>query len=207
VDSTLLPGALLLRGAALGLTAATAPGPFQTYLISESLSGGWRRGAPVAFAPLISDAPIIVLTLLLLKQLPDGFLRVLSLAGGLFVLYLAWGLFKQWRTGAAASDEVSSASGGLRRAVVVNLLSPGAYLFWAFVNGPILISALRESPLHGGAFLVGFYGIFIGGLVGLVALFHQARRLGPRVLRALLLVSIVILVVFGGVLLNQGIAG
>ena len=81
-----------LQGAALGFAAAITPGPFQTYLISESLSGGWRRGAPVAFAPLLSDLPIILLSLFLLNQLPESFLRVISTAGGAFALYLAWRL-------------------------------------------------------------------------------------------------------------------
>jgi threonine/homoserine/homoserine lactone efflux protein len=47
-----------LQGAALGLTAAGSPGAFQAYLINQSLSGGWRRGALVALRPLISDPPI-----------------------------------------------------------------------------------------------------------------------------------------------------
>ena len=83
----------LLQGAALGFAAALTPGSFQTYLISESLAGGWRRGAPVAFAPLISDLPIILLSLFVLNQLPENFLNVISLAGGVFALYLAWRLW------------------------------------------------------------------------------------------------------------------
>ncbi len=85
-----------LKGLALGLTAAASPGPTQTFLIGQSLAGGWRRGAPVAFAPLISDGPIIFLTILVLEQLPSLLIRIISLTGGLFVLYLAWGLWRQW---------------------------------------------------------------------------------------------------------------
>jgi threonine/homoserine/homoserine lactone efflux protein len=201
---------LLLQGAALGLTAAASPGPFQTLLISESLAGGWRRGAPVAFAPLITDLPIILLTLFLLGQMPAGFLRVISLAGGLFVLYLAWALWRGWRSGSGStpvSDDPVDARKGLGRGVLVNFLSPGPYLFWGLVNGPILLAALRQSPLHGGAFVLGFYGIFITGLLGLAGIFHQARRLGPQVVRALLLTSILILVIFAALLLKQGIWG
>jgi threonine/homoserine/homoserine lactone efflux protein len=203
--------ALFLQGAALGLTAAASPGPFQTFLISESLAGGWQRGAPVAFAPLASDLPIILLTMFLLAQMPPLFLRVISLAGGLFVLYLAWGLWQGWRAGAGmqtespANNRRRSAWGNLGRAVLVNFLSPGPYLFWALVNGPILLSALRASPVHAGAFVLGFYGVFICGLLSLAGLFHQARRMGPRVVRVLLLASIAILVVFGALLLKQGL--
>jgi threonine/homoserine/homoserine lactone efflux protein len=201
---------LTLQGAALGLTAAASPGPFQTLLISESLAGGWRRGAPVAFAPLVTDLPIILLTLFLLDQMPEAFLRGISLAGGLFVLYLAWSLWQGWRSGSGSSpvDEGQvNVRQGLGRGVLVNFLSPGPYLFWGLVNGPILLNALRQSPLHGGAFVLGFYGIFILGLLCLAGIFHQARRLGPQLVRALLLASILILLVFGALLLKQGIWG
>ncbi len=49
---------LFLQGAVLGIAAATAPDPFQTFLVSESFVGGWRRGAPVVSVPLVSDLPI-----------------------------------------------------------------------------------------------------------------------------------------------------
>lgn len=205
------PASLLtffLQGAALGLSAAASPGPFQTYLISESLSGGWRRGAPVAFAPLITDLPIILFSLFILNQLPPGFLRLISLAGGLFVFYLAWGLGKSWRE-TSGKDEFEPAAAGssLRRGVMANFLSPGPYLYWGLISGPILLAALQQSALAGASFLVGFYGIFIACLLGLALLFSQARRLGPRIVRWLLLVSILILVVFGTLLIWKAVAG
>jgi threonine/homoserine/homoserine lactone efflux protein len=196
----------LLHGAAFGIAAAATPGPFQTYLISETLAGGWRRGGPVAFAPLISDLPIILLALLLLDQVPARFLRGINLAGGLFSLYLAWGLWKQWRASAGKEHICHERAGsGLCRGALMNLLGPGPYLFWTLVVGPILLSALQESLLHGGAFVLGFYGIFVGGLLALVGVFHQARRLGSRVVRAMLLISIGILAVLGGGLLREGL--
>ena len=76
----------LLQGLTLGFAAGAQPGPFQTYLISQTLSQGWRRTWIAAFAPLISDGPIVALALLVLSQVPDWFQRVLQIVGGLFVL-------------------------------------------------------------------------------------------------------------------------
>lgn len=198
----------LLQGAALGFAAALTPGSFQTYLISESLAGGLRRGAPVAFAPLISDLPIILLSLFVLNQLPENFLNVISLAGGVFALYLAWRLWGNWRKGDELEDTRSEISrGSLRRGVIANFLTPGPYLFWALVSGPILLTALRQSIAFGAAFILGFYGVFILSLLGIALIFSQARRLGPRVVHILLLVSIIILVIFAGLLIRQGIFG
>lgn len=206
---------LLLQGFALGLSAAVSPGPFQSFLITQTLSGGWRRGAPVAFAPLISDGPIIVTLLILLERLPQVFLRLISLAGGVFVLYLAWGMWRQWSQALARynapedlqAKQVPSGIKTLGKGVMMNLLSPGPYTFWALVTGPILLSAWRQSPGHAGAFLLGFYTALVGGMLAIATLFHQARRLGPRVVRALTGVSIIVLTLFGGLLLYRGFAG
>jgi L-lysine exporter family protein LysE/ArgO len=198
--------AFLLQGLALGITAAASPGPFQAFLINQTLTGGFRRGAPIALAPLIADIPIVITILILLERLPPAFLRGISLAGSAFVLYLAWGLWKQWRLGASAqTSSQPPPSGGLWRGMLMNALSPGPYTFWTLVNGPLLLSALRISWAHGGAFLLGFYGAMISSLVGIAALFHQAQRLGPRMVRLLTLASIIILVIFGGVLLKRGL--
>ena len=197
-----------LQGAALGFAAALTPGTFQTYLISESLSGGWQRGAPVAFAPLLSDLPIILLSLFLLNQVPESFLRIISLAGGAFALYLAWRLWLNWRKGADLPEsETNTSKGSLRRGVIANFLTPGPYLFWTLVSGPILLPALRGSIAFGAAFLLGFYGIMILSLLGIAVIFSQARRMGPRVVQILLLVSIIVLVIFAILLLQQGIFG
>ncbi len=204
--STIL--AYFLQAAAIGLTAAATPGPYQTYLISQSLQRGFHRAAPITLAPLITDLPIILLSLFLLDQMPPYFLRVISLVGGLFVLYLAFGLWKSWKAGPNPEQATSiSAGGSLGRGVMANFLSPGPYLFWALINGPILLSAIHQSLLHGAAFLLGFYGVMILSLLAIAFLFSQVRRLGPRVVRAMILLSAIILVIFSGLLLKRGILG
>ncbi len=199
-----------LQGAALGISAAATPGSLQTLLISETLLGGFKRGARITLAPLITDAPIIVAVLLILNQVPPVVLRLLSVAGGLFVLYLVWGLLKQWRSGVQVKTNVEGAQPigwkGLWRAVIVNWLNPNPYIFWTLVGGPTLIAALDQSLAYGAAFLVGMYGVFIGSMLIIAAVFHFARNLGPRVVRGLLLISIVVLAIFGALLLARGLA-
>ena len=210
MDLTALPR-FFLQGAALGLSAAATPGSLQTLLISETLLGGFKRGARITLAPLITDAPIIIAVQLILNQMPPLVLQVLSIAGGLFVLYLAWGLLKQWRSGAQVTSNVEGARPigwkGLWRAAIVNWLNPNPYLFWTLVGGPTLIAALNQSMAYGVAFLAGMYGVFIGSMLIIVAVFHFTRQLGPRVVRGLLLISIVVLAIFGVLLLTRGLWG
>src|ERR1041384_1714392 len=87
----------ILQGIGYGFAAAVQPGPFETYLISQTLLKGWKRTLPMAFAPLLSDGPILLLCLLVLGQIPRWLERFLHFAGGAFVLYLAYGAYQSWK--------------------------------------------------------------------------------------------------------------
>ncbi|HIE24941.1 MAG TPA: lysine transporter LysE, partial [Anaerolineales bacterium] len=87
----------LLQGITLGFAASAQPGPFQTYLITQTLANGWRKTLIAAFAPLVSDGPIIILAVFVLKQMPESLQRFLYIAGGIFILFLAYSSFQQWR--------------------------------------------------------------------------------------------------------------
>ncbi len=86
--------AYALQGLLLGFPAAAQPGSMQAYLLAQTVKNGWRRTLPAALAPLISDGPIILFVLLLLTYMPPLFLSLLQIAGGGFLLYLAWGAYR-----------------------------------------------------------------------------------------------------------------
>src|SRR5215216_4817245 len=79
---SLLMWLYILQGIGYGFAAGVQPGPLQTYIISQTLTKGWRRSLPAAFAPLISDGPIIAICLLVLSQVPLWLQRFLYIAGG-----------------------------------------------------------------------------------------------------------------------------
>lgn len=194
----------LLQGLTLGLSAAATPGTFQTFIIGQSLKSGWRRTIPAVFAPLIAEGPIILLMTLLLIQMPSGALRAIRIIGGIFVLYLASRSYLAYRNYQSVSvSEASSQT--LWQAIGANLLSPGPYLFWSMLAGPILVKAWGETPAYGLFFLLGFYLALVGGSALLVILFSATRQLGPRVNRALIGFSALILLGFGLFQLWQGL--
>jgi threonine/homoserine/homoserine lactone efflux protein len=196
----------LLQGIGYGFSAAVQPGPFQTYLISQTLLNGWRRTLLAAFAPLISDGFIIATVLLVLTRVPETFRLALQLAGGVFIIYLAWGAFRAWRSFGVTAPSPASGQQSLLRAALTNILNPNPWIFWSLVTGPILIRAWREAPGRGVAFLVGFYGAMIVCLMLIIVLFGTARQLGPRVNRAAIGVSAVALAGFGIYQLIKGIS-
>ena len=196
----------LLSGLILGLPAAAQPGPFQAYLLVQTMKNGWQRTLPAAMAPLLSDGPIILLVVLVLTQLPGWLLRGVRIAGGLFLLYLAWGAYRAFREADFSAPEPEEAvQQSLIEAAAINALSPGPYLFWGLAAGPILVDAWRQSVAHGASFLLGFYGALIGGFALFIVLFATARRLGPRVGRRLTAFSALALMLFGFYQLWQGL--
>jgi len=198
----------IVQGVGYGFSAAMIPGPFQTFIISQSLTRGWKKTLIAALAPLVSDGPIIALCFFVLNQVPVWFERVLYIAGGLFILYLAFGAYKSWKGfDVNISNLESSPQQSLPKAVLMNFLSPGPYIYWSLVTGPILLKCWREMPLNGIGFLTGFYVTMISGLVGIILLFGLARELGPKVNRVLIGVSAVALFCFGIYQLWLGITG
>jgi threonine/homoserine/homoserine lactone efflux protein len=192
----------LILGMTYAFAAAVQPGPLQTYLISQTLSHGWRRTLPAAFSPLLSDGPVILLVLLVLSRVPASMAQALRLAGGVFVLYLAWVAAKSWR--AYDARHIAPAPSSLLRAALVNVLNPNPYISWSLVLGPLLLKAWRETPAHGVALLAGFYGTMVLALAATIVLFAAARNLGPRVTRVLIAISSIALACFGCYLLFGG---
>lgn len=188
----------LILGITYGFAAAVQPGPLQTFLISRALNNGWRHTLPSACAPLASDVPIVILVLLVLNSVPIRIENFLHFAGGLFVLFLAWGAFKSFRNYSLRQTDLSQASRrNFLKAVTVNLLNPNPYLSWSLVMGPLLLKGWREEPGNGIGLVAGFYGAMILTSVGIILLFSAIRRFGPRVNRILIGVSAIALACFG----------
>jgi threonine/homoserine/homoserine lactone efflux protein len=197
----------ILQGIGFGFAAASQPGPFQTYLISQTLTRGWKRTLPAALAPLVSDGPIIAVCLFVLSQIPKWLEKILYIAGGLFILYLAYGAYQAWRKFDEQTAQVEiPGQQSVWKAALMNALSPGPYIFWTLVTGPILIKGWRETPIHGTGFLAGFYLTMVISLAVIIIVFGLASKLGPKVNRAMIGISAIALFLFGLIQLWKGFA-
>ena len=200
----------LLQGLVLGATASVQPGPFQAFLLSLVARHGWRRAMPAVLAPFLSDPPIVAVVLLVLTRLPERFLDGLLVAGGLFMVYLAWWAWRAFRAesqsdGGPAEPPPGSTLAAILKASLMNALSPSPYIFWATISGPILIAGWRASPALGLAFLLGFYAALVGGMAVFVLVAGLTGRIDPRLNRALGLVSAVALLAFALYQLTTGL--
>lgn len=198
----------LLVGVGFSFAAAVQPGPLQAFLLSATAAQGWQRTLPAACSPLLSDGPIALVVLLLLRQVPPGFERAVQTAGGVLLLYLAAAAFSVWRKQRhGTTPPAASAPRTLLQAAGVNLLNPNPYLGWSLVLGPLLLRAWHSGPWNAVALIVAFYGTMVASLAAIIVLFGKVRAIGPRAIRVLLLLSVITLVVLGVYQLWAGLAG
>ena len=71
--------------------------------------------------------------------------------------------------------------------------------------GPLFLKGYHESPINGIALLISFYITLILCLTGIIFLFAFSRRLGPRVNKNLIGISVIALIGFGIYQLWMGI--
>ena len=200
-----------LQGLSLGFPAGVSPGPFLAFLLSQTLQRGWRRAIWLPLAVLVTNGPIVIIVLLTLARMPGWFIRVLQIAGGLLLLYLAWRAFQVLRKPAQAAalpaNPRQAGRGAFLEAVAVSGFNPSAWLFWSTVGGPLVLESLAISAGHAMAFILGFFLTLVISQAGYILLFATASRIDPRLTRALNIASAVALLLIGLYRLGQGLVG
>ncbi|HSD64052.1 MAG TPA: LysE family transporter [Ignavibacteriaceae bacterium] len=196
----------LILGITYAFAAAIQPGPFQTFIISQTLKNGWKKTLPSAIAPILSDIPVIIIVLLLLTNLPVWFLRILQTGGGLLLLYLAYQSFKSFLNFDKPNDSVTDRTGNtFWKAVLVNILNPNPYIGWSLIMGPLFLKGYHEASGNGIALIVSFYVTIVICQMGIIVLFGLARNLGPKITHITLGIASAGLAAFGIYLLYQGL--
>lgn len=166
---------LLIAGMTLGFYAGFSPGPLLILVISQTLKHSYKEGIKVAFAPIITDIPIILLTVLFLSLISryTSILGLISIIGGLYLSYMAYESFK---TRGLTEDIEFQEPKSLQKGATVNFLNPSPYLFWITIGGPILINAYSESVLSPILFLIGFYMFLVGSKIALAYASSRSRE-------------------------------
>jgi threonine/homoserine/homoserine lactone efflux protein len=194
----------LASGVLLGLFCGLAPGPLLALVLAQTLRHGAREGCKIALTPLITDAPIIALALALAAKMAQlhPLLGIVSIAGGVFVLYLAWDGFRPVRV---AEEVPAEHPRSWFKGILTNLLNPHPWLFWLTVGAATLAKAMAQSWLAAAAFLCGFYLLLVGSKVLVVLLASRSRELlSGRLYRVVMRVLAVLLAFFALLLFREG---
>jgi threonine/homoserine/homoserine lactone efflux protein len=159
----------LVMGSLLGLSAGMAPGPLLALVVSETLAHDVRSGIRVSLAPLISDLPIVMLTVFVLSKLSEfhSLLGGISLVGGGVIFSMG---VKGIRTSGVVLDMDNQAPRSLGKGILVNILSPHPYLFWISVGAPAMTRAMDVNSGAAICFVAGFYLLLVGSKVGLAVM-------------------------------------
>ncbi len=194
----------ILIGISYALSAGLQPGPLQAFFLAKVAEQGWRRTLPAAFAPLISDGPIALVSILLLNILPETFRNLLQLAGGFLLLYFAWNAYRNWREDQVIEfGESESTPKTVFQAALINLLNPNPYLGWSLVMGPTVVAAWAKSPGTAVSLLLAFYITMITTSMVMIYLMGRALLLGPGARKVMNLISALLLVGLGLYFLYQ----
>ncbi|MCJ7784683.1 MAG: LysE family transporter [Desulfobacterales bacterium] len=197
--------AFLSAGMALGLYAGFFPGPLLTLVISQTLKHGPKEGVKVAFAPIITDFPILLVSTTLLMRLSDYkmILGVVSILGALFLVYLAYGSIK------TRGVEVNMDQGvpySFIKGAVVNALSPNPYLFWITIGAPTIIKGFAESYIAPLLFVGSFFASLVGSKCLLAVIAGKSKHfLTGRAYLYIMRALGIVLLAFAFVLFKDGL--
>ncbi len=192
-------------GIILGLSAGFSPGPLLMLVISETLRHGTKSGMKVALAPIITDLPIILVTLACLVQLSGyhDILGIISLAGGLFVLFTGYEAIRTREVEIALPKEQPRS---LLKGVLTNFLSPHPYLFWISVGAPMLTRSLTIGLAPFVAFIASFYLSLVGAKIVLaIAVGRSKQFLSSRLYLYIMRLLGVLLILLAVMLLREGL--
>jgi threonine/homoserine/homoserine lactone efflux protein len=189
----------------LGLSGGLLPGPLLTAVLTQTLRHGAREGIKIAFAPLFTDAPIIVLLVLFLGRVAH--LRTLVAAIGILgALYLLMMARESWTSRPPDPTVATSSPRSLVRGALVNFMNPNVYIFWLTVGVPTLTKAWAATPLAAVTFIVVFFVCLIGSKIAIVLVVARSReRLAGRWYRVSMRVLAVMLVVYAALMVRDAV--
>lgn len=143
------------------LVVVLVPGTGVIYTVSTGLVHRWRASIAAAIgctAGIIPHLTASILGLSAILHMSARAFQVLKLAGTLYLLYLAWGMWRD--TGALKLDKASPKMNGFRIAVkgiLINILNPKLTIFF-FAFLPLFVSPDAISPTKQ---MIGLSAIFM----------------------------------------------
>lgn len=194
-----------LTGATLGLVAGITPGPLLTLVITETMKYNKKEGIKIALAPILSDLPIVALSLLILTKMSsyNNILGVISFLGSAFLIFMA---YETLNAKPIQLDTNSNVTHSFKKGVMANVLSPHVYLFWILVGAPITIKAFKINILASVLFVLGFYIFITGSKIAIAVISEKTKNIfSNNTFVMLIRILGMLLIVFAIVLFKDGL--
>lgn len=196
---------MLVSGIVLGLTLGLSPSPVMTLSISKTIQYGVKEGIKIAFAPLITDLPIALVSILIISRLPnrEQYLGGIFIMGALFIARLG---IRGIRTKGLDIGPDMKSPDSFKQGVITNFLNPNVYVFWFTIGSVAVVDSWTENPLSSVMYLFGFYTLLIGSRVVLSLVISKSKVFKhPKAYIIAMRVLGLILIGFAGYYGYQGI--
>jgi len=191
----------IFAGLVFGVAAGLSPGPLMALLISETLKGHKKNGILVSISPIITDIPILLVSLSILNRIKEveHLLSVIYFVGAVVLFYFG---YKNIKIKQLYIE--TDLTGSLKKGILLNILNPYTYLFWFFIGAPYVSNA---GIIGGFLFTLSFFVGITGSMI-IIAIFTQKLKkfIESRYYIYLLRFIGVLFFVFGFVLIKDGIS-
>jgi len=176
----------LIMGAIIGIVSGIAPGPFTTLVAVTSLEKGLSAAFRLAFIPLITEGPALVVAVVFLTQVPREVLQSVGMIGAVVILYLGYRVFRHADESRPSDDQASDIAGDFWSITFAVLLSPSPWVFWILLGGPLLLSQYQNGWLSACLFLAAFFICLIGSQMMIAWGASTGRRLSRHLRQRLI---------------------
>lgn len=205
---------IVINGIKLGFVLAFLVGPVFFTILQTSVERGFWSGVLVALGVSLSDIMYVSVCYFGLAQFIDQDQNKVYMAYGGGAVLILFGLYhlliKSRKSMKEEIKQVEEARGKFRyflKGFIINGISPMVILFWL---GAISIASVDFGYSRGIQFFVFFTAVlgtvFITDLIKAYLADKLRRMVTPRTMMYLNIVVGIILIVFGGRLILQGIA-
>jgi len=221
-------GVIFFTAFIVGLSGAMMPGPLLTVTIGESARRGFIAGPLIILGHGILEGGLVIALALGLAAFLTASLvaKVIAVVGGVFLLYLGWGMVKDARQGGvelslAAGSEVKENFSGLEKSstgrmhpvlagIFTSISNPYWSLWWATIGLGYITISLKQGSLGLASFFTGhifsdlaWYSLVAGMVAGGRRFFKQVVHQGILAVCGLFLIGLGGYFIFWGVTLNS----
>jgi hypothetical protein len=156
---------LFLLGLGMGFVGGLVPSPLHLIALTQMTMGRWLRAVWILVAPpTVVDAVFLLVTYFFYQLIPPSIAHYTAYAGG--ALLMGFGAFLLWAHPRKSPGKREHAwnltYGSLTLATLAEITSPGTWVYWLAIAGPVIAEGRVEGywrilPFFVGS-LAGYYG-------------------------------------------------
>ncbi|MGH9405858.1 MAG: LysE family transporter [Terriglobia bacterium] len=197
---------LLILGAGMGVVGGLVPSPLHLIALTQVALNRWRRAIEILIGPpLAIDGALLIVTLFFFRYVPHNIAHDVAYAGGIILLALGTYYLYEMRgkTQEQLAESQSVTYAGVIAASLTEVGSPGTWIYWLTIAGPILAEGKQTGYWHVAPFFIGGLAGYYGAALFSIWLLSWGASLHKQFKKRLLTVANVLLLLLGiGYLVN-----